>query len=891
MYYQNRINSEYKKTVVTVAQTAASLVDINRIEHYAKTLKEDEYYEPMLIQLRNIQKGTRITYLTISQVVDGGEVYLFDADLDHETQMQLGQFDVSVDEVYMSAEPYVQKTIWGVLLTSNIPLYNEQGTRVAYVNASINMNDILRERNMAFLLTGSIFAFLFFIFVFIFQMFIRKLVTAPIAKEQSKLAIQKAMLDLVLETIPDPIYVKDSNFAYILCNKSFRDFLHLEKDDIIGRHNDEIPTITSDFKQHTKEVEATVQHTQDKVATEVTLLLPSGKRMIFESVCVPFIHQGFINGYIGMGHDISAYKEMLSQIENRGKLISTINSAATLMLSSDDKHFMSPIIAGLELIGHSIDADRLQIWQNEKEEQQLYFTHKYEWLSDTGKSLKATPIGLSIAYGDVPRWEQEFINGNTINCAVRDLPEDEQLLLSGYGIIAITNVPLFIHDEFWGFLSIDNCRSERIYTEEELQVLRSAGLLIASVFLRKKTDIQLDQALKDALIASQTKSTFLANMSHEVRTPLNVIIGLTDLVLEEQLPNNIYEYMCKISSAGNTLLSIVNDILDFSKVESGNLVLNKEPYQISSLLSDIIALVVTKLGEKPIKFRLFIGEDFPNQLYGDNLRVKQILNNLLSNAIKYTTTGTIDLAVNYHIEQSDIWLEIIIKDTGCGMRQQDVSKLFTDYFQIDSKANRRYEGTGLGLPITKRIAELMEGSIQVESELGVGSTFTVTIKQGYINDAVIGPEVARNLRDFKYFDTKRLDTLKLDRIALNTSRVLVVDDMQTNLDVAAGLLSKYQMQVDFALSGKEAIDLISRHEHTYDAIFMDHMMPGMDGIEATDRIRQLDTEYAKRIPIIALTANAVQGAEQVFYEHDFQDFISKPIDIFQLDRVIRKWIY
>jgi PAS domain S-box-containing protein len=406
-------------------------------------------------------------------------------------------------------------------------------------------------------------------------------------------------------------------------------------------------------------------------------------------------------------------------------------------------------------------------------------------------------------------------------------------------------------------------------------------------------DITKRKAMEEEVrAASRAKSAFLANMSHEIRTPLNVIIGLTDLTLEDDnLNKHTTDNLVKISNAGGTLLSIVNDILDFSKIESGRLELNPVEYYTSSLLNDVITLVVTRLGEKPITFRLNVSDDLPAKLYGDDLRVKQIFTNLLSNSAKYTHQGSIELSVSCTRESNVVWMEVVVSDTGIGIREEDLEKLFSDYNQVDTKANRNIEGTGLGLAITKSLVNMMGGEIRAESEYGKGSTFRLRIWQGFVGDAPIGAETAEKLRNFSYTEGKRIITKKLVRRNLSYARVLVVDDMQTNLDVAAGLLRKYKMKVDCLGSGQEAIGRIRQGTPAYNAVFMDHMMPGMDGIEAADAIRALGTEYARKLPIIALTANAIQGTEEMFYKHGFQAFITKPIDIMELDSVIKKWVH
>jgi signal transduction histidine kinase/FixJ family two-component response regulator len=411
---------------------------------------------------------------------------------------------------------------------------------------------------------------------------------------------------------------------------------------------------------------------------------------------------------------------------------------------------------------------------------------------------------------------------------------------------------------------------------------------------KKRAQEQLNDALALANAASIAKSAFLANMSHELRTPLNVVVGLADLQLEnDDLPEGIRENLHKISNAGNTLRNIVNDILDISKIESGKFALVPVEYHMASLLNDTAILIISRIDEKPIIFRLNITEDLPSKLYGDDLRIKQILNNLLGNAIKYTHKGSIELSINCVRESdsdSDVWMEISVKDTGIGIRSEDLKKIFSDYSQVDTNANRKIEGTGLGLAITKKLVESMDGVISVESEYGKGSTFRAQIRQGFVNDTPIGPMVVKNLCHFRYSENKRHFASNLVRADLSHARVLIVDDLRTNLEVSAGLTGKYKMQVDCVTSGQAAIERIKIGEPVYSAVFMDHMMPEMDGIEATNRIRALGTTYAQTIPVIALTANAVVGTEELFYENGFQAFITKPIDIMRLDSIVHQWI-
>jgi len=403
---------------------------------------------------------------------------------------------------------------------------------------------------------------------------------------------------------------------------------------------------------------------------------------------------------------------------------------------------------------------------------------------------------------------------------------------------------------------------------------------------------ELHSALKEAQDANYAKTRFLARMSHEMRTPLNAVIGLSELMLNSgKIHGDSADKLDKIHIAGMTLLGIVNDILDISKIESGRFEMHPIEYDISSLINDIISLNTTRMNEKPIQFTLSVDSNLPSRLFGDNLRVKQVFNNLLSNAFKYTDSGFVKWNISFEHDCGDIWLISEIEDSGKGIKAEDIPKLFQDYMRVDTMANRETEGTGLGLSITKRLISAMDGTISVSSEYGKGSVFSVRMRQKIVSHEPIGTQTADNLMSHNYVKTKRTQSAGLVRPDLSYSRILVVDDMQTNLDIVKGMLMPYGIHVNCALSGSEAIEMIISENPRYDAVFMDHMMPGIDGVETVRIIREeIGTGYAQNIPIIALTANAIAGTEDMFLANGFQAYISKPVDIMRLDSVLRKWV-
>jgi signal transduction histidine kinase/CheY-like chemotaxis protein len=410
------------------------------------------------------------------------------------------------------------------------------------------------------------------------------------------------------------------------------------------------------------------------------------------------------------------------------------------------------------------------------------------------------------------------------------------------------------------------------------------------VHLQQSVDVtELNDAKEQAIEANRAKSSFLARISHEIRSPMNVILGITEMQQEKiNLPPDTKEAWDRVYSSGYLLLGIINDVLDMSRIEAGKLKLTPVIYDVASVISDSVQLNIMRFESKPVQFVLQADENIPASLFGDDLRIKQILNNILSNAFKYTESGTVTMAVTAEVSGPDVPVILIfrISDTGTGMSPEEVDKLFDDYARFNMETNRKVEGTGLGMGITRGLVAMMNGEITVESEVGKGSIFTVLLPQGYVNSNVFGKGGAENLQKLhggKISQSKKAPNIV--REYMPYGRILVVDDMEPNLYVAKGLMAPYGLSLETVSSGYEAIDLI-KSGMTYDVIFMDHFMPEMDGVVTAKTIR----EMGYKNPIIALTANALTGQAEMFMANGFDGFISKPIDIRQLNSVLNKFV-
>lgn len=459
------------------------------------------------------------------------------------------------------------------------------------------------------------------------------------------------------------------------------------------------------------------------------------------------------------------------------------------------------------------------------------------------------------------------LNSHAIGRNAADIPNFPKIAAGEEGQIEFS-----LKDRFY--------QSHVEHISDRFGVIKGYVVVILDMTEMRNRIEEIKQVRIQAEQANQAKSEFLANMSHEIRTPMNAIVGLSDIIMEESKGRKVYSYACDIKSASKNLLALINDILDLSKVEAGKMELVNSEYHIKTVVDEVINMMEGAASKKGILLKCEYDMSIPCRYRGDDGRVRQILINLLNNGLKFTKEGYVKLTISGApgTEPGTERLHMEVKDTGCGIKEEDLEKIFENFSQVDARQNRSAEGTGLGLSISRRLVELMGGSIRVESVYGEGTNFILEIVQEIVDQ--------RSLAEVPAEIVKTEEELKL--FVADDYRVLVVDDNLVNRKVARGFLRSYGFAIEEAASGREAVDKVRQTK--YDIIFMDHMMPEMDGIEAVQIIRKDCGENGALPVIIALTANAMEGVREMFLKEGFQDFITKPLDKKTLNEALLRWI-
>lgn len=429
--------------------------------------------------------------------------------------------------------------------------------------------------------------------------------------------------------------------------------------------------------------------------------------------------------------------------------------------------------------------------------------------------------------------------------------------------------------------------SIRVRSKDEILDLQSSLKQMMQSILEYQEHLRMEQKLQEDLRvaerANQAKSDFLSSMSHEIRTPINAVLGMDEMILRESDDDEILQYATDIQNAGQSLLSLVNDILDFSKIEAGKMEILPVSYELSSTINDLVNMIAARAEAKGLELRVLVDEQIPHLLVGDEIRLKQIVTNLLTNAVKYTNAGSVTLRIGYEqLDRDNIRLYFQVQDTGIGITEENLKKLYTPFERIEEKRNRTIEGTGLGMSIVKQLLDLMDTKLLVKSEYGKGSDFSFAVKQQVVKWEPIG--------DFTqmYQNCVKGKERHSATFTAEDAKLLIVDDTKMNLTVARALLKQTRMQITTAMSGRETLELVKKQK--FDLIFLDHRMPEMDGIETLQAMKQLPGNQNQDTPVIALTANAISGAREVYMVAGFQDYLSKPIDAKKMEELLLEYL-
>ena len=432
----------------------------------------------------------------------------------------------------------------------------------------------------------------------------------------------------------------------------------------------------------------------------------------------------------------------------------------------------------------------------------------------------------------------------------------------------------------WQRNSICSISIDKIY--DDYEDIIGYIVIVHDVTERVRMLERLEREKQRADKANEAKSAFLANMSHEIRTPINAVMGMNEMILRESEETATLEYAKNIQNASKTLLVLINDILDFSKIESGMLEVVEEPYSLKTLLNVLMTECSMRAEDKGLNLTFVVPEDTPSALLGDEVRVRQVLLNILTNAIKYTMKGSVKMTVIYEKTGRDaVQLSFAVKDTGIGIKEENIGRLFGKFDRVDEEQVHAIEGTGLGLSIVDKLVNLMNGTVTVESEYGKGSTFTVCLQQ-----KIVGKETVGFLHEHTKKQEKRHRGVPL--FVAPDAKILAVDDNKVNLTVIRGLLRKTRVQITCAVSGRECLELVAKEQ--YDVILLDHMMPVMDGIETLEELKKIPDNKSRDAVVIALTANAMAGVREMYLEKGFDDYLSKPIDGNVFEQLLMKYL-
>jgi PAS domain S-box-containing protein len=632
--------------------------------------------------------------------------------------------------------------------------------------------------------------------------------------------------------------------------------------------------------------------TEGKCTFEWDLLTASGEIIPVENTLTLLVlkNKRFI---ISFKYDLRNRKHLLNNIRKQSNLLASKLELQKAITEISENFILYEDInisinLALEKLGKNLDVSRMIVFHVDYENKNVYAVNQW-YANDDVPMVKIERFSNFTTEKLLFPLELEENSQRLIISCSNTIGEPQFSRLESMGIVSFIYAPLYVEGCLWGIVCAENCLLTREWTEDERTFFATVSSIMSGAIMRNVYSTRLQQSLDKVVALSKSKDDFLSKISHEIRTPMNAILGITEIQLQNETTPQMKEALNIIHNSGKSLLHIVNDLLDLSKIEAKKMEIIPVKYDVASLINDTVQLYAARIEKKLIKFNLKINENIPAELLGDELRIKQVLNNILSNAFKYTDAGEILMSITSEKSNNqdfDVMLIFRISDTGQGMTEEQKSKIFDEYSRFNLTSNRMVSGTGLGMTIVQNLVTIMGGNIAIESELNKGSTFTISLPQKTISAKILGKELAENLQNFQISSFLQTRKQNITRNTMSDGNVLVVDDLESNLYVAKSFLEPYELSIETATSGFEAIEKIKSGK-IYDIVFMDHMMPKMDGIEAAKIIRSLGYKN----PIVALTANAIVGQAEIFLKNGFDAFISKPIDAKQLDAELNKYIH